>query len=510
MVLVGLVLCIAIFNLTGLLLARAIDRRPEIAMRTALGARRWRLMQQFVIESVVLGVPAGLAALTLTVWSVNLLRAFALPSPIPLRLDVSPDGTVIVFAMTLTLFTGVAPGLLAAWKGTARAHRPSRLRGVVVTIQVAGATVFLTGAALLVRSAIVSADLDVGFEKRDALVVEFDPTIHGEGAGVARGFVDDAVRGIATLPGVRDVSLSDRIPFYIGIRQRQEYSAGGAPCVARDCPSAALYRVGPNHFRAMGMQLAGRDFDGTVADAGSVIVSQTMARQISASADVIGRRLLLGREGRPVQIVGVAGDIVHRSLGERPDAHMYLPIDEATYAAPVTIVVRTSGDPAPLVPAVRSVLGTLDSAVAVNVRTMPQYLERSTWLPATFARFFILCGSVALALSIIGLAGTFSYSVAQRTREFGIRSAVGAAPRDLRRLVIRGATETAVPGVVAGLIVALGLMRLTAAAFNGLNLDSPLVYLAVGVLQVLIVVVATILPARVAGRVNPLVALRAE
>jgi len=510
MVLVGLVLCIAIFNLTGLLLARAIDRRPEIAMRTALGASRWRLIQQFVIESVVLGAPAGLVALALTLWSVNLLRAFALPSPIPLRLDVSPDGTVIAFAAILTMLTGVTPGLLAAWKTTARAHRPSRLRGFVVTTQVAGATVFLTGAALLVRSAVVSADLDVGFEREAALVVEFDPTTHGDGAGVAHGFVNDVVRELATVPGVRDVNVANRIPFYIGIRQRQEYSAGAAPCVARDCPSAALYRVGPNHFRTMGIQLAGRDFDGTVGDMASVIVSQAMARQISASGDVIGHRLLLGREGRPVQIVGIAGDIVHRRLGERPDAHMYLPIDEASYRAPVTIVARTRGDPVPLVPAARGVLNALDSAVAVNVRTMPQYLERSTWLPATFARFFILCGSVALALSIIGLVGTVSYSVAQRTREFGIRSAVGASPPDLRRLVIRGAMDTAVPGVVIGLIAALGLMRLAAAAFSGLDLDSPLVYLAVGVLQMSIVLAGTILPARIAGRINPLVALRAE
>lgn len=510
MVLVGLVLCIAIFNLTGLLLARAIDRRFEMAMRTALGASRWQLVQQFVIESLVLGVPAGLAALTLTVWSVNLLRAFALPSPIPLRLDVSPDATVIAFAATLTLLTGLTPGLLAAWKATASTHRPSRLRGFVVTIQIAGATIFLTGAALLVRNAVASASLEVGFERENALVVEFDPTTHGEGAGIAHGFVDDVARGVATLPGVRDVNVANRIPFYIGIRQRQDYSAGSAPCMARDCPSAALYRVGPHHFKTMGIPLAGRDFDGTAADVGSVIVSQTMARQISASGDVIGRQILLGREGRSVQIVGVAGDIVHRSLGERPDAHMYLAMDETSYRAPVTIVARTSGDPAPLVPAVRGVIGALDSAVAVNVRTMPQYLERATWLPATFARFFILCGAVALVLSVVGLVGTVWYSVAQRTREFGIRSALGAAPPDLRRLVIRGAIETAVPGVVVGLIAALGLMRLTAAAFNALDLDAPLLYLAVGVLQVLIVMAGTILPARVAGRVNPLVALRAE
>ncbi len=510
MALVGLVLLIAIFNLTGLLLARAIDRRPEVAMRTALGASRWRLIQQFVIESVVLGVPAGIAALTLTIWSVDILRAFALPAPIPLRLDVSPDGVVIAFAVGLTLFTGVAPGLLAAWKATASAHRPSRLRALVVTLQVGGATVFLTGAALLVRSAIVSTGLDVGFEREHALVVEFDPSTHGEGRGVARGFVDDALQGIATLPGVREVTVANRIPFYVGVRQRQEYSAAPGPCESRDCPSAALYRIGPNHFRTMGIPLTGRDFEGSASDTTSVIVSQAMARQISPSGDVIGRRLWLGRDGLPVQIVGVAGDVVHRSLGERPDAHLYLPLDEESYAALITIVARTEGSPAPLVQAVRSVLGTLDSAVVVNVRTMPQYLERSTWLPATFARFFIMCGAVALVLSIVGVVGTVSYSVVQRTREFGVRSAVGASPHDLRRLVVDGAMRTAIPGVVGGLIAAFGLMQLTMAAFSGLNLDSPITYPIVGLLQVVIVMAGSVLPARVAGRINPLAALRAE
>lgn len=510
MALVGLVLFIAIFNLTGLLLARAIDRRPEIAMRTALGASRWRLIQQFVIESLVLGAPAGIAALALTIWSVDLLRAFALPSPIPLRLDVAPDGTVVVFAVGVTLFAGVAPGLLAAWKATAISHRPSRLRGFVVTIQVAGATVFLTSAALLVRSAIMSTGLDVGFERQHALVVEFDPSTHGNGPGVARSFVDESLRGLAALPGVRDVNVANRIPFYVGIRQRQDYSSTNSPCVARNCASAAVYRIGPNHFRTMGMSLAGRDFDGSVGDAASVIVSQAMARQISPSGDVVGRRLLLGREGRQVQIVGVAGDVVHRSFGERPDAHIYLPLDDEAYGAPVTIVARTAGDPAPLVQAARSTLGALDSAVAVNVRTMPQYLERSTWLPATFARFFVMCGTVALILSIVGLVATVSYSVVQRTREFGIRAAVGASPPDLRRLVIGGAMRTAVPGVAGGLMAALGLMQLTASAFSGLDVNSPLTYLLVGMLQVAIVVAGCVLPARVAGRINPLVALRAE
>jgi len=526
MSMIAVVLLIAVFNVMGLLLSRAVDRQREMSLRGALGATRGRLSQQLVTESLVLAAVAAGLALIVSQWSDQLLGTFAPEAPIPQRLDVTPDWTVAIFTSVLMIGCGVAAGLLPARRATSvaiaaamaptaglRAAGAGRLRAFVVSLQMAGATMLLAFAALLLRTAVLTARVDIGFNVERTLVLEIDPASHGYAETAADRFIVDTVRALRALPGVTGASVTDRVPFYVGFPARLDVSIDGQSCAPEPCPTAGSYRVGPDFFRTLQIPVTrGREFAGAGADGQSVIVSETMSRRFWPSGDPLGQWLSLGVERRRVQVVGVASDIVHRSVNEAPEPYVYLPFDATAAALPVAIVLRTKGDPELILGTVREQVRRMDSGLPIySLRTMRQRIdarEQSGALIVT--RFFALCGGLALFLSIVGLGGTVSYSVRQRAREFAIHAAIGASPLDIARHIIGGGLRMTVPGICVGLLSALLLSRLASGQLRNQDLDSPLTVMAVAVLQLTIAIAACAVPSYRASLSNPLGALRSE
>jgi putative ABC transport system permease protein len=526
MSMIAVVLLIAVFNVMGLLLSRAVDRQREMSLRGALGATRGRLSQQLVTESLVLAAIAAGLALLVSRWSNQLLGAFAPEAPIPQRLDVTPDWTVAIFTSVLMIGCGVAAGLLPARRATSlaiaaamapgagpRVAGAGRLRASVVSLQMAGATLLLAFAALLLRTAVLTAQVDVGFDVERTLVLEIDPASHGYAESAAHRFIADAVAALRALPGVTSASVTDRVPFYVGFPVRLEVSLDGQSCGPEPCPTAGSYRVGADYFRTLRIPVTrGREFTDSGADGQSAIVSETMARRFWSSGDPLGQWVSLGVERQRVQVVGVAADIVHRSVNEVREPYIYLPFDAAAAALPVAIVLRTTRDPELLLATVREQVRRMDPGLPIySLRTMRQRLdarEQSGALIVT--RFFALCGGLALVLSIVGLGGSVSYSVRRRSREFAIHAAIGASPFDIARHVIGGGLRMTVPGICVGLFSAVMLSRLASGQLRNLNLDSPLTVVAVAVLQLLIAIAACAVPSYRASLSNPLGALRSE
>ena len=280
--------------------------------------------------------------------------------------------------------------------------RAGRLRAIVVSLQVAGATLLLTMASLLVRNAIATAAVSVGFDTAHGIVLEIDPASHGYAEPAAQQFVADAITTFRATPGVVSATVMDRVPFYVGFPQRLEVSVDGRLCAMETCPTAASYRIGPDYFRTMNIPLRrGRELDGSRADAQSVVISETMARSFWPSADPVGQWVSLGVDGRRVQVVGVAADTIHRAIGERPEPYVYLPFEQPGYAERLAIVLRTSGDPQPLLLTVAEQLRAMDPALPIyQLRTMRQRIDaREQSGRLIIVRFFGICGGLALFLS---------------------------------------------------------------------------------------------------------------
>lgn len=521
---IGVVLLIALFNLVGLLLARAVDREREMSLRGALGAGRGRLVRQLVTESVVITALGGVLALVVARFSSVLLRSFAMQSPIPSRVELDLNWTVAGLLALVVLVCGVGAGLLPARRATRVAIAAvigpsrvaggpqSRLRTLVIGLQVAGATLLLAMAALLVRSAVLSGRTPTGFEQERAVLVELFPANHGFGGDAAQRFVLDAVDRVRALPGVVAAAVADRTPFYVGYKWQMKASIDGVPCDVGTCPSVAGYRVGPDYFQAMKIPIVrGRELDGSAADAKSLVVSQTMARRFWPATDPLGQWITLDGTRR-LQVVGVAADVLHRGLTERPEPYVYVPIDRDAFAASVTVIARTASDPGPLLPAVSETVRALNASMPIwSLQTMAQRLDARAYAGGRIlARFFLVCGGLGLFLALVGLAGSVAYSVRQRTRELGVRAAVGATPGDLGRLVVGGALRVSAIGVAVGSASALALVTLVKSVVTGLDLDSPTTVALVALLLMAIVVAAAAVPGRRAARVDPLSALRAE
>jgi predicted permease len=526
MTMIGIVLLIALFNVVGLLLARAVDREREMTLRGALGASRARLTQQLVIESLVIASLGGGLALFVSRWSNDLLATFAPEAPIPQRIDVTPDWTVALFAGVLMIVCGVGAGLLPARRATRLAiataiapptiiggGRSGRLRAGIVSIQVAGATLLLTLAGLLVRSAITTAAAPLGFEIERAIVVDIDPASHGYTEPAAQRLVSDLLSNLRDTPGVTSATVMDRVPFYVGFPTHVEVALDGRSCALETCPVAGRYHVGPAYFRTMGIPLRrGREFDGSSVDAQSVVISETMARSFWPGADPVGQWVTLGTEARRLQVVGVAADTVHRVVNERLEPYVYLPFEPADYGNALAVVLRTASEPEPLKRTVSSQIRALDPALpVVRLRTMHERIaarEQSGNL--IVVRFFGICGALALFLSVVGLVGTVAYSVGQRVREFGVRAAIGASPGDQARLVLGSALKMAVPGIAIGLFGTLLLSWLIASRVRGIDFNSPLTYALVAMLQLAIATAAAAIPGRQASHADPLAALRID
>jgi predicted permease len=524
---IGLVLLLACFNVANLLLARAVERERDMGIRAALGARPGRLMRLVVTEGFVIAAMSGVLALVLAWWTQSLVTSFAIPIEQPQHIDMTPDATVIGFIAILIVIAGVLPGLWPALTAAridvlrvlgsqgAAGARPSRMRGWLVGAQIAGSTMFLAIAGLFMQSYSALTTIDVGFARDRLVLADFSPALHGYDPARAAGFVDAFAARVRALPGVTDVAVIDRAPFFVGFDTQTVVWPPGVTCdssAARgtNCRAYDTYAIGPGYFRTMGSGLAeGGEFEegrGT----GQVVINGSLAKALWPGGGGLGETLRIGDAGERVTVIGITATTLSRGMN-REEPVLFVPLAPSHFEQPLTLVARTAGPPAALVRPVAEAAHAVDANVAMQaVKTMEQRMGVQLWPFRTLTWLFSICSALAVVLATVGLAGVVIHAVNRRIREFGVRLSVGATPRDLMRDVLVSSTRMLIPGVTIGLLLAAGAAQLTRMMFIGVNVLSPTTYAIVALLQVVIVMLACIGPALRASRVDPLIALRSE
>jgi len=532
---VSFVLLIACANVTNLLLARAASRGREVAIRTALGAGRARLVRQLVTESVVLSLLGGVVGLFLAWVSLGaLLRlaANALPAAFSVELDPAVLAFTFVVAAVTGLVFGVAPALRATRldlrdvmnegsHGSTGAPRARRLRGLLITAESALAMLLLVGAALLLQSFARLQDVSPGFQADHLLVADLPLSQGAYSRPEQRAeFFDRVLERAAALPGVRSVGAASFLPVSGG-GAALHFNITGRPVNGPNDFTAAGYRVvTPGYFQTLGVPLLkGRLFAATDDEraASVVIINSTMARTYFPNQDPLGQRLQIGAtpdDGVPrMEVVGVVGDVI-QGLDVDAKAEMYLPYRQGDRLLPaflMSVVMRTAGDPLSQTAALRQAIAGIDPAQPLvkprsmedNVATSVAQPRFRTWLIGIFA-------GLALLLAAVGIYGMLSYSVTQRTREIAIRVTLGAERSQILRTVAGEGLRFTLLGVALGVAGGLALTRLLQGFLFGVSAFDPGAFAAAAILLVGVAVVASIVPARRATRVDPLVALRSE
>lgn len=530
---VGLVLLIACANVANLLLAQATTRRKEIAIRIALGARRWTIVRQLLVESLLLAAGGGLLGTLGAFWSVEALGKL-LPESLSKLQNVSIDARVFLFTLGVSVLTAVVfggvPALLASRTrpgatlndvardmagGTSGRH----VRRVLVVSEVALAVVLLVSAGLLIRSFQLLRQVDTGFTSENALTMRMVlPFPKYAQAEARRAFYDETLRRIEALPGVESAGMITFLPLsFHGMNFT--FSVEGQPSPSDMKLPFALFRVvSPDYFRAMGIPLRrGRFFDtrDSIDSQPAVLINRRFAEQYWPGEDAIGKRVKVGPVDSPnvwLTVVGVVGDVRQTGLYEQK-LEFYVPYaqDRRSFMAPRDLVVRTKSDPAAIAAAVRQAVWTVDKDQPVsNVRTLDQVFAAAISQERFQALMLGLFAALALLLACVGLYGVISYAVVQRTHEIGVRMALGAQPVDVLRLVIRQGMTLTLAGLVVGIVAGTFVTRVLTDMLFGVTPRDPLTFAGVPVLLVVVAFLACYIPARRATRIDPLTALRAE
>ncbi len=523
---VAVVLLIACANVANLLLARAASRRKEIALRLALGGSRGRLVRQMLTESFVLASLGAALGLAIAFWTARSLAAFLPPYASRVTFDTRPDVVVFAFTLGLTVITtllfGLAPTLHASKQDlvtamkdntstVGRGPRKVSLRHALVITQVALSMVALISAGLFVRSLRQAYKADPGFDPHGVLLASFDPFLSGYDESHGRDFYRRLVERVRTLPGIQSATLARRLPFTgDGIAFASVAIDGYAP--AKDEDMRLNYEtVGPQYFQTMRIPLAhGRDFDERDQDGapGVVIINVTMAGRYWPGGDALGSRIKLTKDW--LEIVGIAKDVKNRSLSEAPQPFLYLPLLQ-DYRSNMILVARTPTEPQQVSKAVRAVVAALDPGMPIfDVKTLEEHVGVSLYLQRMAATLLSIFGLLALSLAAIGLYGVMAYSVSQRTRELGIRISVGAERRDIFKLILGHGLVISVVGLLAGLVAALVLTRLTAKLLYGVSATDPVTFIVIALLLLCVAMLASYFPARRATKVDPMIALRMD
>jgi putative ABC transport system permease protein len=527
MAVVALVLLIACANIASLLLARAAARRRETAIRQALGATRPRLVRQWLTESILLGVAGGSLGLLLALWANQLLISYLQSTPLA-SLDLGLDLRVLAFTLAVSVVTGIVFGLAPALQASQldivialksedaqrAGSRRSRLRSAFVTAQVTLSVVLLVGAVLFIRSLQSANSIDPGFRVDRALTVPINLGMLRYNESAGENFYRNLLARVQAQRGVERASLVRFSQLGFSYAQYQVFTEGRGNGKTDEGFSTGFNVVGPNYFRTMETPLLrGRDFSETDRKGapGVVVVNETLAASLWPNEDALGKRVSLsGPEGPFLEVVGVARDGKYRSLGEAPHRYIYQPLLQS-YDPKMTLVVRTTGEPQSMATSVREQIRALDANLPVaDVKTLRDQLDLSLFPSRVAAWTLGGFGVLALLLAAIGIYGVVSYSVAQRTREIGVRRALGATERDVFRLVIGEGFFVISLGLALGLLLAVAATRLIAGFLYGVAPTDPLTFLGVPLLLGLVALGACYIPARRATRVDPLVALRYE
>ena len=533
---VGFVLLIACANVANMLLARAAARQKEIAVRVALGASRWRLLRQFLAESVLLAALGGGVGLLLAVWGVSLLKTF-IPENISQVRAITVDAKVLIFTLLVSLLTGLIFGLAPAahasilnlnetlkegGRDSAAGSRGNRIRGLLVVGEVAVSLVLLIGAGLLINSFLRLRNVDPGFRTDNLLTMSVVlPQQKYPDRARRSAFYTELVRRVEALPGVKSAAVANWIPL---VRQGDSigFSIEGRPDPAPGQgkrPTVVTRVVHPHYFRTMGIQfLRGREFgeQDKVDSPAAAVISETMARRFWPGEDPLGKRITPGRPDSTdpddwVTIVGVVKDVRQFELVADPKPQMYLSYVQAGFFAPRHLVVSTNVEPLSLAATVRKAVWEIDKDQPVSdVSTMEDVLSESIARQRFSMLLLGIFAALALALAAVGIYGVLSYSVAQRTHEMGVRMALGAQRSDVLRLVVGQGLKLVLVGVALGLAAAFVLTRVMSSLLFGVSATDPTTFITISLVLTGVAVLASYIPARRATKVDPMIALRYE
>jgi predicted permease len=527
--LIGFVLLITCANVAGMLLARAAAREREIAIRLAIGSGRARLVRQLVVESTVLFLLGGAGGVMLAVWITGLLSSVQLTVPreaVSLGLDVRPDLAVLATGLVLALVTGIAfglapavqatrPDLVAAIRNEAarRGSRGGRLRRAFVTGQVALSLVLLLAAGLFLRSLGRAASMPTGFDGTGVGLVSFDVSIDGYDEARGHVFARSLLDAVRAQPGIAAAALAIDMPLDLSKNESQVHPDGYASPDGRSGVQASFNFVTSGYFETLripvlrGRAIDDRDREGAEPVA---VLSRTLAERAFPGQDAIGKRLSFSGETALRTVVGIAEDVKNQTLMEAPDPMVYLPHAQS-YRPELMLLVRGDEFGAAVVDGIRTGLRQVDPNLSVTpIQSLDSVTSIGT-LPQRIAAFVTTgLGVLALLLSALGVYGVIAYHVAQRTREIGVRIALGARRTDVVRLILGGGLRLAGPGLLIGLVAGIALSRLIRGFILGVAPVDPLTFAAVPAVLLIAVALASWLPARRASAIEPTVALRSD
>jgi predicted permease len=522
---VGLVLLIACANVANLMLARAAARRRELAIRAAIGASRARLIRQLLSEGFVLATVGGILGVLIAWWAGKALSGFGTSVfPMPISFDFSIDRTVLGFALAASAATALLFGLAPAWssskpdlvsalKSSAEGDHRRRLSfgDLLVVGQLALSLVLLVAGALLARGLLAAHNTDLGYDPRPIASVSFNLQMNGYDITRASALRDRALRTIRALPGVSAVSTASRLPLAPDINI-EGIRVPGHHAPTDDPTPVDSVSVGADYFAAVGVPIvSGRAFtDDDVAHQRRVaIVNQTMARQYWPDGSAVSQLIYTGSfASMPYEIVGVARDHKVRSVGEDPRPYFHVP---STPSQAVGLVVRTSTPPATALPMLRQALWSLEPDIVFTEDVPAEQVAATTVAPTRIAAIMLgAFGALALLLAAVGLYGVVAYSVSRRTREVGIRMALGAERHVVLRLILMQGGRLALGGIALGALASAGVGRILKALLYGVSGFDAIAYSAAAAVLLLVAVAANLIPAVAAARVDPVRALRSE
>lgn len=524
-VVVFLVLCIACANVANLLLAQAVARQREMAIRLAIGASRLQLIRQLLIESLILALCGAGVGVALTLWSTQALSSFDLPIPIPVQFVFSVDPQVLAYTLALSAVTALLFGLAPAWLATrpvvsdalkgemvqVRMGRRFALRHVLVVGQVTASLLLMCLTGLFLRSLQTASSLDIGFRSNGVALIAIDPPQHGYTPDRTRQFLHAAMDRASRIPGVQAAAVSDIVPLSIG-GVSTGFKAEGKSTQDR---TADCYAVSSRYFETLSIPIVrGRSFTiDTTTSARVAVVNEMLAHALFGDGNPVGQRIRSGE--LTYEIVGLVKNTKSRTLGEdaRPVVYRFLDQEIARESSFLgyTLMVQTSGSAGAAVQQMRREIAAMDPNMATsNEETMREHLNKALFLPKLVGALFGVFGTVGLLLAIVGLYGVMSYSVSRRTREIGIRMALGAESRGILQLVLREGFVLTAIAMIAGLALALAAAKLTSSLLYGVSPYDLFTFIAVPVLLALIAGIACLIPARRASQVEPVRALHYE
>jgi putative ABC transport system permease protein len=529
---VGFVLLIACANVANLLLARAAMREKEVAIRLALGARRWRIIRQLLTESALLGIAGGAVGLLLALWGLSALVALA-PTDLPRLEQVGIDGRVLVFTLGISLLTGVIFGLVPALqaskpdindalkeggRGSSGGAAGIRVRNLLVVSEIALSLLLLVGAGLLIRSFIRLQQFELGFNPNNLLTmrVQLPGSKYRESKQVTT-FYQQLLERIEAVPGVQSAGAISTI-FLDDTPNSTNFTIEGKPVMTgAESIEVPFDAVSPAYFKVMGIPLLrGREFDNRDVDGSPpvAIINDTFAQRFFPGEDPIGKRYMYGQPGPDntnwITIVGIVGDMRRTGFDRPVRPETFLPEAQAGDNA-LTVVARTSGNPANFASALRSEVWAIDKDQSVyDIKTMDVTLAEMLSQRRFNMLLLGIFASVALLLAALGIYGVMSYSVTQRSHEIGIRMAMGAQTGDVLNLVVRKGMLLALSGIVVGLLASFALTRVMATLLYGVSATDPLTFVAISLVLAGVALGACFVPAHRATKVDPMVALRYE